>query len=326
MSKSKHVAVVGAGLMGHGIAQVFASKGDEVFLYDADKTILKRAKEKIQRNLMALSEIGLVSREEITTILAHIRLTRGVKEAVSGARFVIEAVPENLTIKQNLFKKMELFCSPITILATHTSGIPISQIAAKIKRKERVVGARFGNPPYLIPLVEVAGGRDTSTDVVDYTYRLLKCIGKIPVKICKDVPGGLTNRLQHTIWREVISSVEKDIADPQIVDEVIKSRFAIRLSAAGSHTDSTGLDHTPLAHDSLLPCLDGSAQISSILFDKQSCGELGQNTETVLSEWDRTAIDTCSQKLRDYLVRWIRMHQQEEKQELKKGENVGIEG
>jgi 3-hydroxybutyryl-CoA dehydrogenase len=240
-------------------------------------------------------------------------VTRNLEEAVSSARFVVEAIPERLDLKQKLFRDVEAICSPNTILATNTSVISISEIAAKLGRKERVVGTHFWNPPYLIPLVEVIGGKHTSAEVIDYTFALLKTAGKHPVRVKKDVPGFVGNRLQHALWREAISIVDQGIADPATVDEVIKNSFGIRLPVLGplATADMVGLDLTVQIHDYILRHLDGSTGPAPILRKKVETGDLGFKTGQGFYKWDRETMEQCRRALLDHLIRWTRDHEGE---------------
>ncbi len=314
MSRSEHIAVVGAGLMGHGIAQIFAAKGHEVILFDLNDTVLKEAVGKIRSNLIFLSDHGLGLREDIEPAIDRIRPAANLKETITGARFVVEAVAENLEVKQSLFKEMEAFCSPITILATNTSVISITEIAAKTKAKERVVGTHFWNPPYLIPLVEVVGGKETLAEVKDFTFNLLKSVGKHPVMVKRDVPGFVGNRLQHALWREAISIVEQEIADPETVDEVIKNGFGIRLPVLGpmENVDMVGLDLTFQIHDYILPHIEKSPNPSPLLRQKLEAGELGFKTGKGFYEWDQQAMEACRSRLLGHLIRWNREQAKEE--------------
>ena len=249
--RSEHIAVVGAGAMGRGIAQIFAAKGHEVILFDHKDEALKEAIEKIRSNLIFLSKNGLGLPEEIERTIDRIKPAFSLKATVADARFVVEAVTENLELKQNLFYEMEKYCSPITILATNTSMFCITEIAAGTTARERVVGTHFWNPPYLIPLVEVTGGQDTLAEVKDYTCNLLKSMGMHPVIVKKDVPGFIGNRLQHALRREAISIVENGIADPETVDAVIKKGFGIRFAVLGPLEDQEAIGkcrHELLAH------------------------------------------------------------------------------
>ena len=274
MARSEHIAVVGAGLMGHAIAQVFASKGHEVSLMDVNERVLGEALENIRSNLGFLAENGIGTEEDIEPALKNIRTTSDLREAATGARFVVEAVCERLDLKQGLFVELEQYCSPQTIFATNTSAISITEIAAKVRRRERVVGTHFWNPPYLIPLVEVIGGRHTSAEVVDYTFDLLKTAGKHPVKVKKDVPGFVGNRLQHALWREAVSIVDQGIADAAAVDEVIKNSFGIGLPVLAplETADMVGLDLTLQIHEYILKRIDRSMGPAALLRRKVEKG------------------------------------------------------
>ncbi|MGD0656955.1 MAG: 3-hydroxyacyl-CoA dehydrogenase NAD-binding domain-containing protein [Syntrophorhabdales bacterium] len=311
MARSEHIAVVGAGLMGHAIAQVFASKGHEVSLTDVNDRVLGEALENIRINLSFLAENGIGAAEDIEPVLKNIRITPSLREAVTGARFVVEAVCERLDLKQGLFVELEQYCSPQTVFATNTSTISITEIAAKVRKKERVVGTHFWNPPYLIPLVEVIGGRHTSAEVVDYTFDLLKTAGKHPVRVKKDVPGFVGNRLQHALWREAVSIVDQGIADAATVDEVIKNSFGIRLPVLAplETADMVGLDLTLQIHEYILKRIDRSMGPAALLRRKVEKGELGFKTGKGFYEWDREKVEQCKHRLLQHLVRWMREHE-----------------
>jgi len=173
----KAIGVVGAGLMGHGIAQVFASNGYRVILVDISEEQLNKAMRAIKDNLQYLKNCGLGPKESIEEVLSRMDPTTSW-EPLGGADFVVECVFEDLRLKQEVFKKLDQLCGPEAIFASNTSVISISQIAEKAKRKERILGTHFWNPPYLIPLVEVVKARDTSDEVFEFTYEFLRKIGK----------------------------------------------------------------------------------------------------------------------------------------------------
>ena len=310
MRRSEHIAVVGAGLMGHGIAQVFAAKGNEVTLTDTDPGVLAQAETNIRANLFFLAAHGIGTADDIEPAVRNIRSTMDLGDAVRGARFVVEAISENMALKQGLIQAIEGFVAPTTVLATNTSAISITEIAAKAKRKERIVGTLFWNPPYLIPLVEVVPGKHTSQEVVDYAFDLLKTVGKHPVKIKRDVPGFVGNRLQHALWREAISIVDQGIADASTVDEVIKNGFGIRLPVLAplETADMVGLDLTLQIHDYILRHIDRSVASSPMLRKKVDRGELGFKAGKGFYEWNRESIDQCRKRLVEHLVRWNREH------------------
>jgi 3-hydroxybutyryl-CoA dehydrogenase len=308
MPNSKNIAVVGAGLMGHGIAQIFASQGHRVHLLDVSDELLAKAIENIRANLTLMAQSGIGSTEDIEPAIGRIKVTQDLEEAASGAHFVIEAVPEKLDLKQKLFQELDSICSLSSILATNTSVISITEIAAKAARTDRIVGTHFWNPPYLIPLVEVIKGQATSPRVVDLTVDLLRSVGKYPVKVKKDVPGFVGNRLQHALWREAISIVDKGIADPETVDEVIKKGFGIRLPVLGplENADMVGLDLTMAIHDYILKHLESSPEPAPILREKVKRGELGFKTGQGFQRWSTEDVHRSRTKLLEYLLKWTK--------------------
>jgi 3-hydroxybutyryl-CoA dehydrogenase len=231
-----------------------------------------------------------------------------LKEAAADAQFVVEAVTENLEVKQKLFRELDSICSSDCILATNTSVISITEIAAKSTKRERIVGTHFWNPPYLIPLVEVIKGRETSPQVVDHTVDLLRSVGKHPVKVKKDVPGFVGNRLQHALWREAISIIDKGIADPETVDEVIKKGFGIRLPVLGpiENADMVGLDLVMAIHDYLSKHLESSPEPAPLLREKVKKGELGFKTGQGFRRWSAEEIQHSRKKLLEYLLKWTK--------------------
>jgi 3-hydroxybutyryl-CoA dehydrogenase len=313
MLNSDHIAIIGAGLMGHGIAQIFASHGHQVSLLDVSDEVLAKAIENIRANLTLLAQSGISSTEDIEPAIERIRVTIDLEEAAWDAQFVIEAVPEKLDLKQALFQKLDTICSSDTILATNTSVISITEIAAKAARRDRIVGTHFWHPPYLIPLVEVIKGKETSPKVVNLTADLLRSVGKHPVKVKKDVPGFVGNRLQHALWREAISIVEQGIADPATVDEVVKKGFGIRLPVLGplENADMVGLDLTLQIHDYILKHIESSTDPSPLLKQKVKKEELGFKTGRGLQEWTGDTMERCRRHLLEHLVLWNREHRED---------------
>ena len=249
MSKPK-IAVIGAGLMGHGIAQVFALAGHDVALTDAHAPTLASAKVRMLANLRDLGD-------DISA-LARVRVASDLAECVRDADFIVEAVREDLTVKQELFADIEKAAHSNAILASNTSVIPITAIMGKLARRERALGTHWWNPPYLVPLVEVIATQWTSPAAIEFTMRLHTDIGKTPVHVKKDVPGFVGNRLQHALWREAISLVENGICDAETVDTVVKSAFGLRLAVLGplENADLVGTDLTLAIHQTVLPAIE----------------------------------------------------------------------
>lgn len=308
MADQRRIAIIGAGLMGHGIAQIFAGKGWRVSLMDVDEAILSKACQGIRANLTFLAQNGIGSLGDVEPALGRITTTLNLEEAAVGADFVVEAVAERLDLKQELFRKLDAMCPPGTILATNTSVMSITEIASQSEDRRRIVGTHFWNPPYLVPLVEVVPGSDTVPEVVDSTYDVLKSVGKHPVKVRRDVPGFVGNRLQHALWREAISIVDQGIADASTVDEVIKNSFGIRLPVLGplETADMVGLDLTLQIHDYILRYLDRSTEPAPVLKEKVRQGDLGFKTGKGFQEWGAQAVEESRRRLTEHLIRWVR--------------------
>lgn len=299
-----NVVIIGAGLMGSGIGLIFASKGYNVTLYDKQESALDKAIDSIRDNLNLMAKNGIGSLEETEKAIKNITTTNDINKAVSNAEIVIESVYENMELKQNIFYELDSLCPKDTILASNTSVMSITEIAQKCKFKERILGTHFWNPPFLIPLVEVVKTEDTSEEVMDITMELLKLVGKRPVRVNKDVPGFLANRLQHALWREAISIVENGIADAKTVDESIKYGFGLRLPILGplENVDMVGTDLTLAIHDYIFKDLDNSTEASPILKEKVNNGELGFKTGSGFQKWSNEDIEKSKTRLLEYLL------------------------
>jgi 3-hydroxybutyryl-CoA dehydrogenase len=273
------IAVIGAGLMGHGIAQVFALAGHDVTITDAHAPTLASAKERILANLRDLGDdVSAVER---------VRCCGDLVESVSGAGFIVEAVREELGVKQQLFAEIERAARPDAVLASNTSVIPITAIMGGLANRERALGTHWWNPPYLVPLVEVIGTEWTSAATIAFTMRLHAEISKTPVHVRKDVPGFVGNRLQHALWREAISLVENDICDAETVDTVIKAAFGRRLAVLGplENADLVGTDLTLAIHQTVLPAIDARPGPSPYLEKLVAQGKLGMKSGHGFFTW-----------------------------------------
>jgi 3-hydroxybutyryl-CoA dehydrogenase len=269
MTAKARIAVIGAGLMGHGIAQVFALAGHEVTITDAAAANLDTVKARISTNLKDLGDdADAVNRVTPVADLA---------KALRDADFVVEAVLEDLAVKQKLFAEVERHVRPDTILASNTSVIPITKIMEGLTHRERALGTHWWNPPYLVPLVEVIGTQWTAPAVIDKTMALHEAIGKTPVHVKKDVAGFVGNRLQHALWREAIALVEHGICDAETVDTVIKAAFGRRLAVLGplENADLVGTDLTLAIHRTVLPEIDSRPGPSPYLEKLVADGKLG---------------------------------------------------
>ena len=300
----KKICLLGAGMIGNGLALHFAKAGYEVSLYSRTQPTIDKAIESTRSNLALLLEKPAGS-AEIEKIVARIKSTTDLKKAISDVPIIIESVAENLKIKQDLFKELDEICPRETILATNTSVISITEIASKSKNRSRILGTHFWFPPYLIPLVEVIKGKDTSDEVMEQTYQFMKKAGKHPIRCMKDVPGFVANRLQHALWREAISIVEHGIADAATVDEAIKNSIGIRLAVLGpvENADMVGLDLTLAIHNTVLKDLEASPNPSPLLQEKIKKGELGfKSGKGLYDKWTQEDITRVRGNLLKYLI------------------------
>ena len=301
------VAVIGGGMMGTGVAQVFAVAGHEVALQDVFEEALQRAPGAITGNLTYLAENGLFAADGVEDAVGRVRTTTDLRDAADGADFVIECVFEDLALKQDVFEQLDGFCPPDTVLCTNTSVMSIAEIGARARQKERVVGTHFWNPPYLIPLVEVVRTEDVDDAVVERTMTLLRRAGKHPIECKKDVPGFVANRLQHALWREAISIVEHGIADAATVDESIRFGPGLRLPilAPMENADMVGLDLTLAIHDYILPHLESSGVPSPLLRERVEAGDLGFKTGRGFQDWSPEEAEASRRRLVEYLVHML---------------------
>ena len=309
MENKKKVAVLGAGVMGTGIAQTFAMAGHEVkIIYVYDDKLRAKPLETMESNLRVLAENQALSESRIPEILSKVTCTESLEEAADFADIIFECIVENLAVKQDYFAKLDALCKESAILATNTSAISVTEIAEKSIHKERIIGTHFWNPAYLVPLVEVIKTRYVSDTVVNETYKLLEEANKCPVIVQKDVPGFLANRMQHALFREAISIVERGIATAEDVDKAIKYGFGMRLGvrAPMEVIDAGGTDLTYSIHEYLFPHIENSTQPSKLLKQKLDEGKLGFKSGEGFMKWSKEDIDKSQKDLIEGLIKVAR--------------------
>lgn len=212
--------VVGAGQMGSGIAQVAAQAGLQVILNDIKQEFVDRGLQTITKNLSRNVEKGKITEEEKQAVLARITLSTDLADG-KNADIVVEAVTENMGIKTEIFTKLDEICPAHTILASNTSSLPITEIAAVTKRPEKVIGMHFMNPVPVMKLVEIIRGLQTADEVYQVVEDLSRQMGKVPVSV-NDFPGFISNRVLMPMINEAIYCVYEGVATPEAVDEIMK--------------------------------------------------------------------------------------------------------
>ncbi|HET6488989.1 MAG TPA: 3-hydroxyacyl-CoA dehydrogenase family protein [Syntrophales bacterium] len=301
----KHVGILGAGLMGHGIAQVFASAGYKVNLYDVDDATLKAAKDRIASNFKVFIALNLAKPGDVRDCLDRITLSPSVKGLCEGPQFIIEAIVEDLKVKRNSFAEIERFASPEAILSSNTSAISITEISGALARKGRFLGTHFWNPPQVLPCVEVIKGACTDETIFETVYTLMEKVGKVPVRVLKDVPGFIGNRLQHAMWREAISLCDKGVASAEDIDKVVKYGFGARMPFIGpmETADLAGLVLTRDIHRYLFPYLESATKPAAVLEGLISEGATGVKTGRGFYEWTPEKIQQIIQQRDTVLLR-----------------------
>ena len=299
---SMNIGIVGAGLMGHGIALCFARADHDVKVYDA----LAPARELLpSRIATSMAEMG-ARQDEIDAAVARVAAVATLAECAAAAEFVIEAAPEKLALKQEIFAELERHAPPECVLATNTSAIPVSSIMAGIARQERAVGTHWWNPPHLIPLVEVVSTEWSKPEAVEATVGVLEEMGKTAVRVAKDIPGFVGNRLQHAMWREAIALVEEGVCDAEAIDNVVKMSFGRRLGVLGplENADMIGVDLTLDIHNQILADLDRSTEPSPCLRKLVEDGQLGMKSGKGFRSWTAMEVQSVRSRLAKHLINW----------------------
>lgn len=299
-----NIAVIGAGLMGHGIAQEFACAGYCVQLNDISEEQLDNALQQIDKNLTLLAENGIIEQISIPETLQRIQMTTELAKAVETVDFVIEAVTENLLLKQQIFQQLDNLCQPHAILASNTTALMPSQIGINTDRTDKILNTHYFNPPYLIPLVELIRSPRTSDETVSVTFDLLSSIGKTPAIIEKEVLGFVGPRLQAALIREAFAIVEQGIASAETVDLVVRNSFGRRLSVAGPFEvfELAGWDLVLSAFEELYKDLNSSPEINSLLREMVDTGKLGVKSEKGFYHWTEERQQTLRDKMSQALI------------------------
>jgi 3-hydroxybutyryl-CoA dehydrogenase len=307
-SRIVRIAVVGAGLMGHGIAQEFALAGYQVRLHDLSDERLRTALTDIRANLQKLSSLDRLEPARIDPVLAGITVSTDLGRTVSGAELVIEAIVEELGAKHALLRSLNGLCGGETIIASNTSSFMPSRLAEAVSFPDRLLVAHYFNPPYLIPLVEIVPGPDTSHETVMTMVGLLQKVGKQPVVLRKEATGFVGNRLQFALFREALAIVAQGIADPAAVDQVVRFGFGRRLAAAGPFEvfDLAGLDTILAVATQIFPELDTAdptgQPVLELLSRKVAEGNLGVKSGRGFHEWTAQKADELKSRLTRALV------------------------
>jgi 3-hydroxybutyryl-CoA dehydrogenase len=299
MGDARTIGVIGAGLMGHGIALTLARTGHRVRVTDPVAEARASLADRVAASMAAMG----LDEAEIAATLPRISAAETTADAVADADFVFEAAPEKMDLKQAIFAEIEAHAPEACVLASNTSVMPITQIMSGLRLKQRALGTHWWNPPHMIPLVEVVSTADTDPDVAQATFELLAQAGKTPVMVAKDVPGFIGNRLQHALWREAVSLVENGICDAAAVDTVIKASFGRRLAVLGplENADLVGTDLTLAIHEQVLFDLEARQGPSPYLEKLVADGKLGMKSGEGFRSWTPEEADAVRARVARHL-------------------------
>lgn len=278
----KKIAVLGAGTMGHGIAETFARAGFSVNLQETYEPLRNSVKDTIKVELEQFCEHNLIHEEDIKYILERIKMFADLEEAVREADFVIEAISEEINMKRKIFKELDEYCKPETIIASNTSSFSLESMTRDIsdKRRKKVMICHWYNPAHIMPLIEMSCFGNMSQEDYEKVEKLFEASGKQTIKIHKDIPGLIASRINMAVAREVFSLLEEGAADPKDIDKALKYGPGFSYATTGQleMADLGGLDIWCTVGDNLLSNMDNSKEANSLLKKKVRNGKLGMKS------------------------------------------------
>ncbi len=283
----KNITILGTGMMGPGIALLFARAGYQTIIWGPNAEEKDKGKQNFEHNVNDLLQQGIISQKEAERCRANIKVTEDWEMAINDTDFVAEAVLEILELKQDIFARLEKSCPKTAILTSNTSTLLPTDISAKMTSPERMLVAHFWNPAHLVPLVEVCGHSNTDPAAIESTMQLLKDIGHEPVHIKKEILGFLGNRIMHAMNREALALVSNGVCTPEDIDNVVLTSFGPRFANLGllEYLDFVGLDHIQRIQNYLYADLDATPGPLPVINDKVKNGELGCKTGNGLFDW-----------------------------------------
>lgn len=303
MPNSTKIAIVGAGTMGANIALDFAGHGYHVKLADVDPRQLEIARSTIETNTQLLAEHGLLN--GAVSRVSDISYTADLGTVAVEASVVIEAVSENLEVKQTVFADLDRQCAPDVILASNTSTFMPSKLAVGLAHPERLLVMHYWNPAHLVPLVEIVPHEGTSAEVVERSLNLLSGCQKCPVVLKQEIAGFIGNRLAFAVQREAMDLVAQGIATPEDIDTVVKTGFGRRMPVSGvfGTADLGGLDVYQAVCQSLFPHLCDQKEVPATLAEHVAANRLGVKTGEGWSRYDPESAEALRIAVAEELIR-----------------------
>ena len=306
----KKISVIGAGTMGHSIASAFALYGYSVNLFDTYDEQLKKVKDMMEKEMLELVEGQLFDEAQVKKALANVTLFNDLEAATKDSDYVIEAIPEKIELKRELFADLDKFTPKHAILATNTSSLNLEDmmVAVSDERKKNMIVNHWYNPGLLMPLVELSYFGNMPEDIYKEVEKLYKTIKKQTVKVLKSVPGLVANRIQQGVAREVFSLIEQGIADPAEIDKALKFGPAFRYATTGQLevADMGGLDIWCIVGDNLLKEMDNSTCSNQILREKVEEGKLGIKSGAGFYDYNSENLEKVKKEFNQRLIHQLK--------------------
>lgn len=298
------ILVIGSGNMGTGIGCCAALANNDTVLYDSSELALEKATKRVYEITGELVNYGLCSNEDAKKAVERISFTRDLPSSCENASLVIEAIFENLQVKQQMFETLDSLLPPSVPILSNTSGLRITEIAKFTRHPERTLTAHFWLPAHLLPLVEIVVGEHSSPELAVEIKKLLTSWGKSPVIVNRDLPGQLANRVLQAVIREAVNIVEIGLATPEDVDTAIQMGMALRFPVWGplEHVDAVGMDICKPVQDTVLPEISSRTQASPLFTKFLQQGNLGYKTGNGFYDWSQKDMDALVKTRNDFIV------------------------
>ncbi|WP_313236649.1 3-hydroxyacyl-CoA dehydrogenase family protein [Sporosarcina ureae] len=304
----ERIAIIGCGTMGHSIALSVAWAGYDVTMHGIAAEELECAQVSIASKLKVLTDNELLAFDEVDLVKERVTTVTTIEEAVKDATFIIEAVPERLELKQQIFKQLDQLCDSSVILASNASAISPTDIADQTIHPERTVITHFWHPAHLIPLVEVVRGARTNDETVERSIALLNELNKKPIEVKKEAPGFVGNRLQFALLREAQHILQEGIATKEDIDAAVLYSIGRRLPVTGPFlsADMGGLDVYTDISNYLYKDLSNAKQSATSMQELLDAGELGSKTGKGYYEWNSTFTEEINTAREKELIRYMK--------------------
>ena len=310
----KKIAIIGAGTMGHSIGLSAAWSGQSVKIFGVDARDLETAQKGFEAKLRLMAANGLISDEQVKEIAERVVFTSSLEEAVKEAEFIIEAVPENMELKHNIYRQLEGLAANDIIIASNSSGLMPTALAEGMKHPERFVLTHFWNPAHLVPLVEIVGGEKTDEKTLQQTKTLIEQMKKQAVLLNKELPGFIGNRLQFAMFREAQALLDAGVATKEDIDAAVTYGIGRRLPVTGplQTADLGGLDIFYAISDYLFEDLSTDQKPGRTLSELAKSGKLGTKTGSGFYEWPEAQSRAVQAEREEALIHFLKQDMEKE--------------